>query len=35
MLHFHPMIEGMERFARDIMPLVAEQAADDGREPVS
>jgi FMNH2-dependent dimethyl sulfone monooxygenase len=33
MLHFHPMIEGMEQFARDIMPLVAEQGADDGREP--
>jgi FMNH2-dependent dimethyl sulfone monooxygenase len=35
MLHFHPMIEGMERFARDIIPLVARQTAEYGREPVS
>jgi FMNH2-dependent dimethyl sulfone monooxygenase len=35
MLHFHPMIEGMERFARDIIPLVARQTAGYGREPVS
>jgi FMNH2-dependent dimethyl sulfone monooxygenase len=26
MLHFHPMMEGMERFARSVMPLVAERA---------
>jgi len=35
MLHFHPMIEGMERFARDIIPLVTRQTAEYGREPVS
>jgi FMNH2-dependent dimethyl sulfone monooxygenase len=35
MLHFHPMIKGMERFARDIIPLVARQTAGYGREPVS
>ncbi len=35
MLHFHPMIEGMERFARDIMPLVAKRAANDEREPAT
>jgi FMNH2-dependent dimethyl sulfone monooxygenase len=22
MLHFHPMVDGMERFAREVMPLV-------------
>jgi len=27
MLHFHPMMEGMERFARSVMPLLAKQAA--------
>jgi FMNH2-dependent dimethyl sulfone monooxygenase len=31
MLHFHPMIDGMERFARDIMPLVATRPADDAQ----
>ncbi len=35
MLHFHPMIAGMERFARDIMPLVAKRSADDEREPAT
>ena len=25
MLHFHPMIEGMERFAREIMPLAERE----------
>jgi FMNH2-dependent dimethyl sulfone monooxygenase len=35
MLHFHPMIEGMERFARDVIPLVARRAAAHGREPVA
>jgi hypothetical protein len=24
MMHFHPMMEGMERFARTVMPLVAQ-----------
>ena len=27
MLHFHPMMEGMERFARQVMPLLARKAA--------
>lgn len=27
MLHFHPMVEGMEGFARQVMPLLARQAA--------
>jgi FMNH2-dependent dimethyl sulfone monooxygenase len=27
MLHFHPMVEGMERFARQVMPLLTKQAA--------
>ena len=27
MLHFHPMVEGMERFARDVIPLLTRQAA--------
>ena len=27
MLHFHPMVEGMERFAREVMPLLARKAA--------
>jgi FMNH2-dependent dimethyl sulfone monooxygenase len=27
MLHFHPMVEGMERFAREVMPLLTRQAA--------
>jgi dimethylsulfone monooxygenase len=27
MLHFHPMMEGMEKFARQIMPLLTRQAA--------
>jgi dimethylsulfone monooxygenase len=33
MMHFHPMIDGMERFARDIMPLVAKRSADDAQVP--
>jgi FMNH2-dependent dimethyl sulfone monooxygenase len=27
MLHFHPMMEGMERFARNVMPLLTKKAA--------
>jgi FMNH2-dependent dimethyl sulfone monooxygenase len=27
MLHFHPMVEGMERFAREVMPLLIRKAA--------
>lgn len=27
MLHFHPMMEGMERFSRQVMPLLGRQAA--------
>jgi FMNH2-dependent dimethyl sulfone monooxygenase len=27
MLHFHPMMDGMERFARQVMPLLARKAA--------
>ena len=27
MLHFHPMVEGMERFAHQVMPLLARKAA--------
>ena len=26
MMHFHPMVEGMERFARQVMPLVDQEA---------
>jgi FMNH2-dependent dimethyl sulfone monooxygenase len=32
MLHFHPMIEGMERFARDVIPLFAARRSDRGQE---
>jgi pimeloyl-ACP methyl ester carboxylesterase len=27
MLHFHPMVEGIERFAHEVMPLLTRQAA--------
>jgi len=27
MMHFHPMVEGMERFARQVMPLLNRKAA--------
>ena len=33
MMHFHPMIESMEKFARDVIPLIGKRAASDPCKP--
>ena len=35
MLHFHPMMEGMERFAREVIPLVARETVKPAKAAVS
>jgi dimethylsulfone monooxygenase len=35
MLHFHPMMAGMERFAREVMPLVGEKDAQQTLSPIA